>query len=351
MLESLTLIRFRCHQAWSAHDLPQRVLIAGPNGSGKTSILEAISLISRCRSFRTHRTGECAAWGSGSFGVGGTVQSPVDPVLRLKFEWSRAGRHLAIGSEQNVPPKDFWGKLPTVLFTNYDRLLVQGSGGSRRSWVDSLVALENPGFLQQSQKAVLLQRQKNALLKKVPVDRSLWQILTRQMRPVCASINHARQAFIHSIRPSLEEEYRALTGSSEEVAFRNNRETERRLEKGEDELYTLEERSQNCELGPHREDWEPFLDGKSLRHYGSEGQQKSAALAMRLAEAKRALQVRPGGVCLLLDDILMELDPQRRERFWARCPTEAQWIYSTTDPGRDASFVDFDQPIRTLTKH
>ncbi len=315
-----------------------RVCLQGANGSGKTSILEAVYLLSRCKSFRTPRIGECAGWGKRSFGVAAVLESG----SRLKFEWSTAGRQLSIDGKPGVPLVEFWGRLPAIAITNSDRELIRGSGSNRRNWIDSLAASCSHHYLTLAQKAALLQRQKNAILKQERADRTLWKILTDQMRPVCQEMNEARQVVSSQVGPAIEECYRQLTGSEEHIGFACNRETERRLAKSDDELWTMEERSRNCELGPHREDWELSLEGKSLRHFGSEGQQKSAALAMRLAE----ISLSPSGGVILIDDALIELDAGRRERFWSQLPGEAHILYASTDAGKDREFAHFDQTLK-----
>lgn len=312
----------------------RRVCLEGANGTGKTSILEAVYLLSRCKSFRTPRIGECAGWGRRSFGVAGVIGSGT----RLKFEWSPAGRQLSVDGKSGTTLVEFWGRLPAIAITNSDRELVRGSGSNRRNWIDSLAASRQHDYLTLAQKAALLQRQKNAILKQERTDRTLWKILTDQMRSVCAEMNRRRHNIAGEVGPRIEEHYRQLTGSGEHIGFAGNRETGRRLDKSDDELLALEERSRNCELGPHREDWELSLEGKSLRYFGSEGQQKSAALAMRLAE----ISLSPSGGVVLIDDALIELDAGRRERFWSQLPGETQIFYASTDAGKDREFARFD---------
>jgi DNA replication and repair protein RecF len=366
MLSSLILENFRCHGLLELKDLGQRVVLQGANGMGKTSILEAVYLLSRCKSFRTHRTGECAGWGKRSFGVAGTLsytmglssqcfaetsphgsseEEPQDNSpqrRRIKFEWSTAGRQLSIDGTPGIALVDFWGQLPAIAISNADRELVRGSGSNRRNWIDSLAAAQSHDYLTLAQKGALLQRQKNAILKQEQVDRTLWGILTGQMRSVAQEMNTARQKIADQIGARMEENYRQLTRSQEHIGVTSNRETERRLEKSDAELWAMEERSRNCELGPHREDWDMSLESKSLRHFGSEGQQKSAALAMRLAE----ISLSPAQGVILIDDALIELDSGRRERFWGQLPESAQILYASTDAGRDAQYAGFGQTIR-----
>lgn len=341
MLTRLILENFRCHEQLQIDLDGGRTLLHGPNGQGKTSILEAIYVLSRCRSFRTPRIRECAGWGRCHFGVAGKVAPPLRQATRFKFEWTRAGRQLATERQENLKLKEFWGWLPVVALANADRQLVTGSGRYRRGWLDGLIAGNNRDFLEQSQKILLLHRQKNALLKKENPDRALWEILTSQMRPLCRTIMESRNREIDDLAARIENHYRALTGRAEQVTIKSNGETRRRLEKDDSDVFNWEQRSGMAELGPHREDYDLLLEGKPIRHFGSEGQQKSAALAMRLAELERSQQNVETPVVFLIDDALIELDTGRRERFWAQIPETAQVVFATTDPSKDRPIARF----------
>ncbi len=346
MLVRLILDNFRCHPQLDLRDLGQCNVLTGANGRGKTSLLEAVFLISRCRSFRTHRTKECAGWGRSSFGVAGRMAQEVNGAVRLKYEWTRAGRQLSTDQESNLKLKAFWGLLQAVAITNQDRQLVTESGRYRRNWIDSLIAATDHEYLELSQKALLLQRQKSALLKSEKTDRTLWKILTDQMRPICSQMVAARDVMTERMAPEIEAHYRELTGQQEQVGFACNGETAKRLSRDEAELWQAEQKSRNCELGPHRDDWDLTLQNKPLRHFGSEGQQKSAALAMRLAELKLDTTTNPGRTVVLIDDALIELDAGRRERFWQQVPAGVQILYATTDASRDKVFREFDRVLQ-----
>jgi DNA replication and repair protein RecF len=346
MLVRLILENFRCHPQLDFRDPGKRNVLVGANGQGKTSLLEAVFLISRCRSFRTHRIKECPGWGKTSFGVAGRMTESVNGAIRLKYEWTRAGRQLSTDVSPNLKLKEFWGLLQAVAITNQDRQLVTESGRYRRNWIDSLIAAMDHEYLELSQRALVLQRQKNALLKSEKTDRTLWKILTDQMRPVCSQMVEARQVMTERIAPEIEAHYRELTGQQEHVGFSCNGETTRRLQRAEEDLWQAEQKSRICELGPHRDDWDLTLKEKLMRHFGSEGQQKSAALAMRLAELKFDAATNPGRTVVLIDDALIELDGGRRERFWQQVPGDVQVLYATTDATRDAALMTFDRTFQ-----
>ncbi|MEO0453897.1 MAG: DNA replication and repair protein RecF [Verrucomicrobiota bacterium] len=343
MIESLVLENFRCHPLLELSELGRRNCLQGANGQGKTSILEAIYLLSRCKSFRTPRIPECAGWGKRSFGLAASVQG-VDEVERLKYEWSTSGRQLSINHESNLKLEQFWGKLPAIAITNADREMVKGSGSNRRNWIDSLIAGQDHSYLLLVQKAALLQRQKNAILKSEQVDRGLWTILSEQMKPLMEEMVEKREKMTELVGGEIELFYQRLTESEEKIGFTYQSESARRLEKSLDQIWENENRSRNCELGPHRDDWEMSLDKKSLRHFGSEGQQKSAALAMRLAEA----EFLDDSGAVLIDDALMELDLRRRKRFWSLLPEDRQLFFASTNVESDQAYAGFDLRLEIL---
>ncbi|MEM6823357.1 MAG: AAA family ATPase, partial [Verrucomicrobiota bacterium] len=134
MIQKLILQNFRCHETFACDGLEQNVMIVGENGKGKTSFLEAIYILSRCRSFRTPRIRECVGWNKRGFGISGLLVEESQEAKRIKFEWSRAGRQMSLGSSENVSLKAFWGSFHAVAFVNNDRQLVTGGGSNRRQW-------------------------------------------------------------------------------------------------------------------------------------------------------------------------------------------------------------------------
>lgn len=340
MLRALHLSDFRCHAEAHFRDLGRRVAFVGANGRGKTSILEAVHFLARVKSFRAHQNRELIAWGREACGVSGHFHGTPDDFL--KVVWSPDERSLTAGMEPGLSFRAYWGRCLVVAFQNTDRQLVQGAAQVRRQWVDSLISTFDPAYLAAVQAAHLLLRQKNALLRQERPDRGTWEALTAQLRHHGAVIREARAAFTAQAAPLLAPFYADLAGGRETLAVRLVDELGRQLDKPDSALWEREGALRAARLGPHRDDWELELDGRPLRHFGSEGQQKSAVLALRDVEIALVREKRGRWPILLIDDAVNELDAARQEHFWSRLPAEAQILLATTRADRLSPALGFD---------
>jgi DNA replication and repair protein RecF len=328
MLAALHICNFRCHADLKLEDFSSFNLLLGANGKGKTSVLEAIYFLSRCRSFRTHQTRELIHWSGTEFGISGSFSGR--DFKRLKVEWSEERRNLAVDQAENLSFREFWGKAPTVIFQNSDRQIIVDGAQARRQWSDGLLASIHPGYLAIIQRAQLLLKQKNALLRQDWPEQALWLALTEQLAEISREVLRYRREFTEKAAPLLQQSYQALTGNAETLSIRYVPKIVRYLEMSRDELWQHERERRLALLGPHRDDWEIQLFEKSLRDFGSEGQVKSASLALRILESQLIYENTGGWPILLIDDALTDLDVNRQQKFWQILPANAQVFYATT---------------------
>lgn len=327
MLKELRLINFRCYPEYHLKDLSIKNAFLGSNGKGKTSLLEAIYFLTRCRSFRTHQTRDLIHWGSTQLGVAGDFEA--ETVKKLKTEWSVEERLLYLNERAHISFREYWGQVHCVIFQNSDRHLLQGPAQLRRQWVDGLISSVNPDYLQFIQRAQLLLKQKNAFLKKTPLDRNLWNCLTDQLEELTKAIHLERENFTCSAAPELEEIYQLLTERKENLQIHYEAEIPRQLQRSREKLWEMENQFHAAQLGPHRDDWKFQLKDQSIRAFGSEGQVKSAALALRLLEVKMIEKKTRRWPLILIDDAVNDLDKSRQEQFWELLPKEAQLFFAT----------------------
>ena len=327
MLTDLHLLDFRCHSDTHFRDLGPHVAFVGENGKGKTTLLEAVYFLARVKSFRTHQNRELIAWGKPHCGVSGRFAGEPDDFL--KVTWSPEDRTLAAGREA-LSFRHYWGRCLVTVIQNTDRQLVQGAAQVRRQWVDSLISTFDPAYLEAVQAGHLLLRQKNALLRQERPDRGTWDALTSQLRRHGGAIQRARAEYTVQAAPLLSKFYADLSGGREQLALRHADDLSRQLARSDEELWRRETELRTARLGPHRDDWELDLDGQSLRQFGSEGQQKSAVLALRDVEVALVREKRGRWPILLIDDAVNELDAARQEYFWTRLPKDAQILLAAT---------------------
>ncbi|MFQ3671911.1 MAG: DNA replication and repair protein RecF [Verrucomicrobiia bacterium] len=330
MLTTITLHNLRCYKEFSLSVHARSTALLGPNGRGKTTLLEALYLLGRLRSFRTAQIRDCVRTGSSGVAVRADFSGHEHSMLRVS--WVDGVRQLQIDGNERATVTEFWGRFPVVIFRNEDRSLVAGPDSNRRRWADALLASVQPTYLAAAQRAQILLRQRTALLRQDRPHRALWNALVEQLDPVTEQLTVARKTFADSVAsPRVAAVYSALTGRAEQLTldYRPDRESVR--PDSLDTLWEREVRHKTVLRGPHRDAWELRLDGQPLRTHGSEGQQKGAALALRLIEADLLRASRGPRPTLLFDDVWNDLDAERRDRFWGAVPTDCPWFLATTE--------------------
>lgn len=323
ILERLELSCFRNYEALSLEFAPGLNLLVGENAQGKTSLLEAAYLLGTSRSFRASQDAELVRWGADSSRVRASLRRDDGAPRELDIRWSRGERgSLTREVLRNRLPvrrlSDFLGEVPLALFVPGDLALVQGGPQERRRYLDLLLCKLYPAYLGALARMQQVLRQRNELLRRRPgpsgEDLEPWD---RQLAATGAVVAARRAEAVGELEREADACFRHLSDSSDRLslAYRPS------APAGEEEFLQeigarrREEVARGTSLlGPHRDDLELRLEGRSLRRFGSQGQQRSAALALRLAEARFLGSVSGEGALVLLDDCFSELDPGRRAR-------------------------------------
>lgn len=323
ILERLELSHFRNYETLSLDVAPGLNLLVGENAQGKTSLLEALYLLGTSRSFRASQESELLHWGAGAGRVHARLRRDDGVPRELEIRWSRGERgSLTREVLRNRLPvrrlSDFLSEVPLALFVPGDLALVQGGPQGRRRYLDLLLCKLYPAYLGALARLQQILRQRNELLRRRPVptgrDLEPWD---RQLAAAATAVAARRAAAVVDLGREADACFRHLSDLPGELALSYRPSGPL----GEDEfLAELESRRRDevlrgtSLLGPHRDDLELRLEGRSLRRFGSQGQQRSAALALRLAEARFLGSVSGEGALVLLDDCFSELDPGRRGR-------------------------------------
>ncbi|MES2309729.1 MAG: DNA replication and repair protein RecF [Verrucomicrobiota bacterium] len=322
-LHHLRLHEFRCHAAWERDLSPGVTVFLGKNGKGKTSILEAVYLISRLRSFRTVHLDEMMRWGSEAYRIDAQISLPaIHEESLMSLTWKKGTRILEKNRLTIRDPKEFFGVLPTVLFTPEDQQLVGGGASVRRHWMDHLLGQQHSSYVEVSQRYHRVLKQRNAWLKEENPSEELGKVFQQQFEPLAEEITRYRGLESERILGSLKSAGSDLGFGSLEVGM-----TYVPKWKGIPDwksLWERERRLQQTIVGPHRDEWILTLGGKSASDFGSQGQQRLLALALRLIEARHLFETKGAWPILLIDDVTHSLDDERRERFHSFLPPEAQ---------------------------
>jgi DNA replication and repair protein RecF len=315
---------------------PGIVSVIGPNGTGKTNLIEALYFALTGRSFRTSDRRDMIPFGGNLARAEATVRDEDGLERKLLAAVSRTEgrRHLLDGNPAD--PGTLARSRPPVAVFAPDRLtLVKGPPAERRAHLDGFVAARWParGELRKHYGQAVAQR--NALLSRLaagygsPDDLRIWDT---GMANAAAPLIEARTEAVAELAGPFAEAASELGLESAELEYAP------RAEGSAEELRAgLEERrEQDIRMG--RSSWGPHLDelklaaaGKSLRRYGSQGQQRTALLALLFSERQALLTARRVTPLLLLDDVMSELDPGRRERLVARLGDGGQVLITAAD--------------------
>lgn len=326
MLTSLRLQDFRCFETMELEAPAQGAILIGNNAQGKTSILEAICMLVRLHSPRTHRMGSLARFGSPGFGVAG---NPWHGERQVRH--SREGLRLLVGGESRGRKSEYLhdgGRI--VWMGNEDLELVRGPGEARRRYLDFIGSQLDPDYLHSWSRYRRALQAKNLLLKESRLRDSeihayeeiliehgslIMRVrarIVRELGPLCA----AAQNRVSGRNEPLKIEY--LPGSGEHLreSMYQSRERERRL--------------RQAVVGPHRDDLALRIHDMPADEFASEGQQRTLALALKLGQGQLLAEHQGSQPIYLLDDIFGELDPGRRNALMGHLPNQAQiWITTT----------------------
>ena len=326
MLITLRLRNFRCYPTLN-WDIPaEGALLYGSNAQGKTSLLEAICFALTLHTPRTARMDRLAMHGCNDFGI----SLDTDNGTR-KLIWQQRRLEMSVAGETRRDYTDFLADAgPVVWLGNTDMNLVTGGAEERRAYLDFLGSQWHPAYrpaLLEYRKAL---KSRNLLLRNprhtAATLRSYAGLLGRYGEVLCT----LRAQLLQLLRPHICQHHLAISGGNEEVSIVYHPSTELPLEQALEQALEADERAGFTTVGPHRDDFELYIKGRSAAEYASEGQQRTLATSLVLAQSG-LLQVQTGhSPTLLIDDIFGELDPARRRALLAQLPADSQIFITTT---------------------
>ena len=357
-LLSLHLRDFRNVAAADLDASPRATVLVGPNGQGKTNLLEALFLLATLKPLRAARLAELVRFGADVARVEGEFDGP-GGVRRVRVEIGPAGRTAyldakAIASAEQL--EEYFEGKAAVCFSPDDLLLVKGGPELRRRFLDRAAFNRWPAVLSEAREYLRALRSRNAALRgsAAEVEESFRRPLVRSGARLVAR----RLALVDELAPRVLAAFREISGpdappaalayrpasgmpaaaSEDELARRLDEVLSQRLERDRLKGYTS--------AGPHMDDLTLALGGRGARSYGSQGQQRALVLALKIAEIENLRERAGRPPLLLLDDVSSELDPEKNGyllRYLAALPGQA--FLTTTDrrliepaAGPDAAF-------------
>lgn len=313
----------------------------GLNGQGKTNVLDAIYLLSFTKSAFSVIDSQNITHGEEMALIQGRYEEDIKVSCGLKRGIKKQFR---LGDKEYKRMLDHIGLIPLVLISPEDSALIGEGSDERRRFMDVVIGQQDKMYLQTLAQYNGLLKQRNALLKQLAdnaqEDTSLLEVFEAQMVPLAEDIYAARCRFIEAFVPHFQSIYETISGGQERVSLRyvsqlQDRELEEALVRTRSRDLILGWTSQ----GVHKDDIEMTLDGYPLKRVGSQGQQKTYVMAMKLAQATYLIEgARATGheqtPILLLDDIFDKLDAERVERILSLVRSERFGQIFVTDTNR-----------------
>ena len=349
-LLSLQAVQYRNIEQATLIPGRELTVICGNNGQGKTNLLEAVWLLTGGKSFRGGKDAELIKRGAPFAALDAVTQRDdgVESTVRITVGppgSEKPGRRARVNDVDRGRAASIAGGFPAVVFDPGHLSLVKGSPDGRRKFLDAALCQMYPGYLAVYRRYSRAMTQKNALLKKYEITTGAADILEALNCELAArgeEIQRRRLAYLELLGPFAVENYARLSHGAETLALAY----EPIFEPGS--LLEVLHQHRGDEIragmslyGPHREDFEITLDGHSAKVYASQGQQRSAVLSLKLAEAACVKEITGQWPVMLLDDVLSELDESRKAYLLTRMEEKQTFVTSCDD----ADFLKTDGVI------
>ncbi len=348
-LNKITLRNFRNYEELSLEFDPGVNLIVGENAQGKTNLLEAIGYLGSGKSFRAQKTSEMVRFFAEFAEIQGEIfsQERQQNLRWLLFHHGRP-RQMFHNGVKKKSAGELSGVLPTVLFCPEDLMILKLGSTQRRRFMDQALCALRPNYDAALTEYNRILEQKSRILKDHFENPALLEILPEYNARLCqvgALLISYRARFLDSLGASAAAFHSQFSGGAEEFSleyrtvstvsdpFATVTALQNDLQAHLERHYRAELESGQCLTGPHKDDFSVFLSGIDLKAYGSQGQTRTAAISLKLAQ--RELMRREFGEepVLLLDDVLSELDPGR-QNFVLNQIVSGQVFITCCEPGR-----------------
>ena len=348
-LNKIKLRDFRNYESLELSFAPGVNLIVGENAQGKTNLLEAIAYLGSGRSFRAQKTAEMIRFGADFADLEGDIFSQErNQSIRWVLFPAQRPRQIYRNGVKKKTAGDIFGVLQTVLFCPEDLMVLKTGAASRRRLGDNALCQLRPKYEAALTEYNRILEQKNRILKDRHENPALLEILPEYNTRLCqvgALLISYRARFYEGLGKAAQVYHGNFSGGREEFRleyktvstvgdpFAPVAELTQDLQNHLERHYRVELESSQCLTGPHKDDFDVTLNGISLKSYGSQGQTRTAAISLKLAQ--RELMGREAGSepVLLLDDVLSELDASRQD-FVLNQITSGQVFITCCEPGR-----------------
>ncbi|MGB7248502.1 MAG: DNA replication/repair protein RecF [Phormidesmis sp.] len=364
-LQHLHLQNFRNYSSQSVAFGASKTILLGDNAQGKSNLLEAVELLATLKSHRTSRDRDLVKEGAATGHIKAQLQRDLG-VSELNLVLKNGGRRLAVLNGETLKrQQDFLGQLNAVQFSSLDLDLVRGGPGERRLWIDTLLIQLEPLYAYILQQYAQVLKQRNAFIKQQtaeetaqPIDPTQMALWDAQLATAGTRVIRRRSRVLQRLMPLAQIWHQSISGNSETllVRYQPNVCDQQAVEKDDPALIqaafldkirdraVAEYHQRTSLVGPHRDDVEFIINETPARQYGSQGQQRTLVLSLKLAELALIETVVGEPPLLLLDDVLAELDLKRQNQLLETIEDRFQTLITTTHLGSfDAQWLKESQ--------
>jgi DNA replication and repair protein RecF len=344
LLKQLRLENFRNYEQLIIHINTPVVIFVGNNAQGKTNVLEAIYTLALTRSHRTSNERELIRWNEELAVLHAHIEKKYG-ACELSLSLSKQGKKAKVNHLAQRKLSEYIGHLNVVMFAPEDLDIVKGSPAVRRRFVDMELAQVNPAYLYDLNQYQRALEQKNNVLKSLQLKgTSSDEMLTlwnEQMAQYAVKIIKKRTTFINQLAEWAKAIHAGITNQKEMLDIRYvcslplSDQADETVLIGDymvklEEIQEKEIRRGSAQVGPHRDDLHFFINDKEVHTFGSQGQQRTTALSLKLAEIELIHSVTGEYPILLLDDVLSELDEIRQTQLIDTFKDKVQTFITTT---------------------
>ncbi|MGZ4031394.1 MAG: DNA replication/repair protein RecF [Tumebacillaceae bacterium] len=340
-VKALELQDFRNYESLQLFDLSSQVnIFVGQNAQGKTNVIESILMLSVAKSHRTSRDGEMIRFDAESALLQAMVER-ADRTYKLDLRILPKGKKSRVNAVEKRKMSDFVGHLNVVLFAPEDLQLIKGGPQQRRRFLDVEIGQVSPQYLYNLTQYQKVLHQRNTLLKEVAkkaVAEEMLSIWEEQLVVYGVKVIRKRLEFVDKLEVFAKDIHNRISAGKELLSFRYQNSVELPDEADMTEHYfqLLQKRRKQdilrgtTSIGPHRDDLIVRINDRDVQTFGSQGQQRTASLSMKLAEIELIRAEVGEYPVLLLDDVLSELDSERQLHLVESMGERVQTLITTT---------------------
>ena len=310
--------------------------IIGNNAQGKTNLLEGVFMSSIGKSFRTSKDSDLIKFDKEFCKIKIKAQKELFPVEVEILIKKDQGKFIKVDGVNISKTSDLLENIYIVIFSPEDLKIVKDEPEKRRKFIDRELCILKPSYYNNLSNYKKVLQQRNTYLKEKNVDQSVLDIWDMQLSHYGARIIEERKRFIEKINIISNKIHTNITNGRENlkieydpnVKYEDN--IENKLYNSLKKSFENDYRLRTTTTGPHRDDIQFFIDEINVRNFGSQGQQRTAALSLKLAELNLIKEESGENAILLLDDVMSELDATRQE-FLIKSLSDIQLFITTTE--------------------